>query len=184
MPLGGQWYELQTPIPLPQGGTGRYVIDFSSRIARDTKLLFPQKRNATSSGCLKVPILLLAQMKQTGHLFVMPLMKKRRVTNSSQKLLIGGGRPVRLDIEVVFAEGNPDTEGDSVIDEDADILGRVTIRPTDWADGIYVLQHATVTLDLDKPLATGVHKIYVLADPDDPTIEDKILGNIQEARQF
>ena len=85
---------------------------------------------------------------------------------------------------MIFAEGNPDGEGDSIIDDDANILGRLTVKPTDWADGTFMLQRVTVTLDLDKPLVTGVHKIYVLADPDDPGIDDQIRGNVQESRQF
>ena len=63
-------------------------------------------------------------------------------------------------------------------------LGRLTIRTADWVAGTYVLQHVTATLALDKPLVTGVHKIYALADPDDPSVDDQILGNVQEARQF
>ena len=37
---------------------------------------------------------------------------------------------------------------------------------------------------MKRPLVTGVHKIYVIADPDDPGIDDQILGNVQESRQF
>ena len=77
-------------------------------------------------------------------------MQPKKVINSSEKIVNIGGRPVRADIEVVFAEGNPDKEGDSIIDEDADIIGRVTIKSTDWADGIHALQRVTATLDLDK----------------------------------
>ena len=46
-------------------------------------------------------------------------------------------------------------------------------------------QHATAILDLKAPLKTGPHKIYVLADPENPDIDDDIAdGNVEEARVF
>ena len=183
VPLGGQWYELEKAIPLPRGGrqvryrllitdsTG-HEIAIPSKIERNI-VRVPEGPNIAigTDEADRAPIRYTFDEKKNGYQLV-------------GEIINIGGRPVRSDIEVVFAEGNPDAEGDSIIDEDADIIGRVTIKPTDWADGIHTLQRVTATLDLDKPLATGVHKIYVLADPDDPEIEDKILGNIPESRQF
>ena len=183
VPLGGQWYELEKPIPLPQGGRQvRYRLLITDSTGHE--LAIPSK---TERNIVKVP---------EGPNIAVGTDEADRAPiryafdeDKSGYQLIGevvniGGRPVRFDIEVVFAEGNPDKEGDSIIDEDADIIGRVTIKPADWKDGTHVLQRVTAILDLDKPLVTGVHKIYVLADPDDPGIEDEILGNIQESRQF
>ena len=183
VPLGGQWYELQTPIPLPQGGRQiRYRILITDRNGHEVAIPSKIERNI-----VKVPegpnIAVGADETDKA-----PIRYEFDAGKDAYQLVAEivntGGRPVRADIEVVFAEGNPDTEGDSVIDEDANILGRLIIKPTDWGNGTHVLQYVTATLDLDKPLLTGVHKIYVLADPDDPTVDDEILGNVQEARQF
>ena len=89
-----------------------------------------------------------------------------------------------VDIEVVFAAGNPDADGDHIVDEDADILGTVVVKATEWVDGTYVWQRATAILDLKIPLETGVHKVYAFADPDDPSIEDEIYGNVEEERNY
>ena len=183
VPLGGQWYELEKPIPLPKGGrqvryrllitdsTG-HEIAIPSKIERNI-VKVPEGPNIAigTDEADRAPIRYTFDAAKNGYQLV-------------GEIVNIGGRPVRADIEVVFAEGNPDKEGDSIVDEDADIIGRVTIKPTDWADGIHALQRVTATLDLDKPLATGVHKIYVMADPEDPAIEDDIYGNIPEARQF
>ena len=183
VPQGGQWYQLQTPIPLPQSGRQvRYRILITDSSGHEVAIPSKLERNI-----VKVPEgpNIAIGTDETGKA---PIRYKFDEEKNGYQLVAGivnsGGRPVRADIEVVFAEGNPDAERDSVIDENANILGRVTIKPTDWADGTYVLQHTTATLDLDKPLGTGVHKIYVLADPDDPGIDDEILGSVQESRQF
>ena len=183
VPQGGQWYHLQTPIPLPQGGRQvRYRILITDRTGHEIAIPSKLERNIVkvpegpniaigTDTADKAPIRYEFDEKKGNYQLV-------------AEIVNAGGRPVRADIEVVFAEGNPDGEGDGKIDDDADILGHVTVKVTDWVEGIHVLQHVTATLELDKPLATGVHKIYALADPDDPEIEDNIIGNVQEARQF
>ena len=88
------------------------------------------------------------------------------------------------DIEVIFAAGNPDADGDLIVDEDANIIGTVTVKVAEWVEGTFVWQRATAILNLETPLETGVHKIYVLADPEDPNIEDEIDGNVEEALHF
>ncbi len=183
VPLGGQWYELEKAIPLPQGGRQvRYRLLITDSTGHEIAIPSKIERNIVkvpdgpniaigTDEVDRAPIRYTFDEAKNGYQLI-------------GEIVNIGGRPVRADIEVVFAEGNPDAEGDSVIDEDADIIGRVTLKPTDWEDGIHTLQRVTAILELDKPLATGVHKIYVLADPDDPGIEDKMLGNIQESRQF
>ena len=183
VPLGGQWYELERNIPLPQGGRQvRYRLLITDSTGQEFAIPSKTERNIVrvpegpniaigTDEADRAPIRYAFDEEKKGYQLI-------------GEIVNIGGRPVRFDIEVVFAEGNPDVEGDSVIDEDAEIIGSVTIKPTDWVDGTYALQRVTATLDLDKPLVTGVHKIYVLADPDDPGIEDEITGNIQESRQF
>ena len=183
VPLGGQWFELERPIPLPQGGR---QIRYRLRITDSTghQIAIPSKTDRNIVRVPEGPNIAVGTDEADRAPIRYEFDKDKNGYQLVGEIINTGGRPVRADIEVVFAEGNPDAEGDSVIDEGADILGRITVKPTDWTDGIQVLQRATATLDLDKPLTTGVHKIYVLADPDDPEIEDEIRGNVQEARQF
>ena len=183
VPLGGQWYELQTPIPLPQGGRQiRYRILITDRSGNN--IVIPSKIERNIVKVPEGPNIAIGTDETNKAPIRYEFAEDKDAYQLVAEIVNTGGRPVRADIEVVFAEGNPDAEGDSIIDEDANILGRLIIKPTDWVDGTHVLQHVTATLDLDKPLLTGVHKIYALADPDDPTVEDEILGSVQESRQF
>ena len=183
VPLGGQWYELEKTIPLPQGGRQvRYRLLITDSTGHE--LAIPSKTERRIVRVPEGPNIAIGTDETDRAPIRYAFDEEKNGYQLIGEIVNIGGRPVRFDIEVVFAEGNPDAEGDSIIDEDADIIGRVTIKPTDWEDGTYALQHVSATLDLDKPLATGVHKIYVLADPDDPEIEDEIIGKIQESRQF
>ena len=183
VPLGGQWYELERLIPLPHGGR---QVRYRLRITDSTghQIAIPSKTDRNIVRVPEGPNIAVGTDESDRAPIQYTFDKEKSGYQLVAEIINTGGRAVLADIEVVFAEGNPDAEGDSVIDEDADIIGRVTIKPTDWADGTHVLQRTTAILDLDKPLTTGVHKIYVLADPDDPEIDDEIRGNIQEARQF
>ena len=183
VPLGGQWYELETAIPLPPGGRQvRYRLLITDSTGHE--IAIPSKIERNIVRVPEGPNIAIGTDETDRAPIQYTFDEEKNNYQLVGEIINIGGRLVRSDIEVVFAEGNPDAEGDSIIDEDADIIGRVTITPDDWTDGIHALQRVTATLDLDKPLATGVHKIYVLADPDDPEIEDEILGNIQESRQF
>lgn len=184
VPPGGQWYELETPILLPKGGRQiRYRIFITDSTGHEVVIPSKLERNIVRApegpniaiGTDKIdraPIRYVFDEKKNGFQLV-------------AELINNGGRPVIADIEVVFAAGNPDPDGDLVVDEDVNLLGTVTIKTTDWAEGTYVWQRATAILELDAPLKTGVHKIYVLADPEDPTIDDEIGdGKVEEARLF
>ena len=183
VPLGGQWYELERPIPLPHGGR---QVRYRLRITDSTghQIAIPSKTDRNIVRVPEGPNIAVGTDEADRAPIQYTFDKEKSGYQLVAEIINTGGRAVLADIEVVFAEGNPDAEGDSVIDEDADIIGRITVKPTDWIDGTHVLQRTTVILDLAKPLTTGVHKIYVLADPDDPEIDDEIRGNVQEARQF
>ena len=184
VPLGGQWYELETPIPLPRRGRQiRYRIyitdDSGHEVAMPSEL---ERYNVKLPEGPNVAI----GTDETDRAYIRYVFDED--TDGYQlvaELMNNGGRPVIADFEVVFAAGNPDTDGDLIIDEDADVIGTVTVEPTDWKEGTYVWQHTTAVLNLKAPLETGVHNIYVLADPEDPSIEDEIAdGNVEEDRVF
>ena len=181
VPQGGQWYELQTPIPLPKGGLQiRYQIHITDSTGH--KIIIPSKDERNIVTVPEGPNLAIGTDKADRAPIRYAFDEKKNVYQLVAELINNGLRPVLVDIEVVFAAGNPDADGDHIIDEDADILGTVIVKPTDWVDGTYVWQRATAILDLKIPLETGVHKVYALADPDDPSIEDKIYGSLDEAR--
>ena len=183
VPLGGQWYELETPIRLPTRGRRiryRILITDSNghKVAMPSQLeryvvSIPKGSNIAigTDKADRAPIQYIFDEERNGYQLI-------------AELINDGERPVIADIEVVFAEGNPDPDGDHIIDEEADIIGIVTVKTTDWVEGTYVQQRATATLNLNTPLETGIHRIYVLADPDDPSIDDKIDGNVEEAHRF
>lgn len=183
VPQGGQWYELQTPIPLPKGGLQiRYQILITD--SNGHEVIIPSKDQRNIVWVPKGPNLAIGTDKADRAPIRYAFDEKKNSYQLVAELINNGLRPVLVDIEVVFAAGNPDTDGDYIVDEDADILGTVVVKATDWVDGTYVWQHATAILDLKIPLETGVHKVYVLADPDDPSIEDKIDGNLDESDNY
>ena len=183
LPEDGQWYHLQTPILLPLGG-GKiryriYVTDSSG-----IEVVYPSANKRNEVDVPEGPNIAIA----TDGTSTAPI----RYTfdkNTGKYILIAelindGGRTVKTDIEVVFSEGNPDVGGDLQIDEGAEILGSITLNPDDWQEGDTVLQRTVVTLKLEENLATGVHKIYVLVDPEIDTTTDDIKGNIAEPSEF
>ena len=183
VPPGGRWYELETPIPLPPGGKQiRYRIKITDSTGHEVMIPSKTERNIVKAP--KGPNLAIGTDKIDRAPIRYAYDEKKNGYQLIAELINDGDRPVVVDIEVVFAQGNPDADGDLIVDEDADVLGTVIVKMTDWAEGTYVWQRATAILDLNAPLETGVHNIYVLADPEDPSIEDKIDGRVQEARFY
>ena len=183
VPQGGQWYELQTPIPLPKGGLQiRYQIHITDSTGHE--VILPSKDERNIVRVPDGPNLVIGTDEADRAPIRYAFDEKKNSYQLVAELINNGLRPVLVDIEVVFAAGNPDADGDHIVDEDADILGTVIVKTTDWVDGTYVWQRATAILDLKIPLETGVHKVYALADPDDPSIEDKIYGNLDEAYDY
>ncbi len=183
VPLGGQWYELETPISLPTGrrqiryrilitDSNGHKVAMPSEIERYV-VRVPEGPNIAigTDQTNRAPIQYIFDEDQNGYQLI-------------AELINNGGRPILSDIEIVFAQGNPDADGDLIVDADADIIGTTTVKVTEWVEGTYVWQRATATLNLNAPLETGIHRIYVLADPEDPSIDDKIDGNVEEDRIF
>ena len=178
---GGVWYKLQAPIPLPKRGKNvRYQIvvtdTANNRIQTERKTIkVPEGPNITvrSANLSSAPIRYTFSKELKAHTLI-------------ANLVNDGGLPIDVDIEVWFSEGNPDRNNDNQIDADAKVLGHVVVRANEWRPGNIDLQEVTATLILAEPLSTGLHRVYVLADPegenDDPT--DGIIGKINEPRTF
>ncbi|MCH8290157.1 hypothetical protein IH992_03505 [Candidatus Poribacteria bacterium] len=182
---GGQWYALQSPIPLPKGGKlVRYrvvVTDSSNHV-----VFFPSK---TQKQSLKVPEGANIAIA-TGPIGVAPIRyafsNELKAPTLTVELVNDGGREIDVDIEVWFSEGNPDRNGDSIIDPDADVFGSVLVRASEWEPGDTTLQKVTVILVLETPLSTGVHKVFVFADPETASDDhnDQIIGKLDEPRSY
>lgn len=176
---GGRWYKLQTAIPLPKGGqTVQYQIVVTDRtnhtIRTDKKSLrVPEGANIAIASAATAPLRYTFSKDRQAHTLI-------------AKLVNDGGQKIDAAIEVWFAEGDPDRNGDSQIDPEADILGRVLVRTDTWYSGETHLQETTATLILPEPLPTGFHQIYVFADPESPDDdhEDGVIGKLDEPRSL
>ena len=175
----GQWYKLQTAIPLPKGGqTVQYQIVVTDRtnhtIRTDKKSLrVPEGANIAIASAAIAPLRYTFSKEQNAHTL-------------TAKLVNDGGQKIDVPIEVWFAKEDPDRDGDGQIDREADILGRILVRPDAWHSGTTYLQETTATLILAKPLSTGSHRIYIFADPESPDDdhEDGVTGKLDEPRSF
>lgn len=179
LPPGGQWYEIQTPIPLPPGGRQvRYRI-----VITDTNGIVVEHPSKTQRINVRVPAGPNINIGTDGTSLPAIRYIFDEATNSYSllaEIINDGGRTVKTDIDVIFSEGNPDIEGDLILDEDVDILARTTIKPEDWKEGITALQHTIVIAPLKEALSTGVHKIYVLANPEVDLTDEISTGSVQE----
>ena len=177
----GTWYRIEKPIPLPKGGrVVRYTIharDVSNYIISSERKVVevPEGANLAiaSSANQIAPIRYRYSPKLKKHTLIADIVND-------------GGRPVNSAIEVWFSEGDADKNADQQIDRDALTLGHVDILPSDWKSGARSLQETTAILVLNTPLSTGLHKIYVFADPEGPEDDhgDFITGKLDEPRSF
>ncbi len=96
-----------------------------------------------------------------------------------------------VEVEVAFFSGNPDGDGNGVIDHDADLLGRTWIKPNDWIirNPLYQRSNAYIpdplntnpitTVAIPISLRIGVHDVFVYVDPifDETDKPGKVLEN-------
>ena len=177
----GKWYRIEKPIPLPKGGRviryTIYVKDVSnySIVSKRRVVDVPEGANLAiaSSADEIAPIRYHYSSKLRKHTLIADIVND-------------GGRPVNTAIEVWFSEGDADKNADQQIDRDAATLGHVNVLPNDWKPGARSLQETKAVLVLNTPLSTGLHKIYVFADPESPGDDHKdfITGKIDEPRSF
>ena len=180
---GGQWYELKDPIPLPRGGYKiRYRIEVTDINGFKSEYPGPNKRIEVRAP--QGPNLHIAADGSTRYPIQYSYNDKIKEYSIIAELVNNGGRTVKTDFDVIFAEGNPDIDSDFVVDSigntDAKIIGTITLQPDDWEDGETVLQKAVIRLPLPENLATGVHEIFVMLDPEVDTSTKDIIGRVIE----
>ncbi|MBM3239303.1 hypothetical protein FJZ31_23670 [Candidatus Poribacteria bacterium] len=176
-------YELEQPLPLPRGGQSiKYQIKIN-----DTEGNFVETEVETVTAPLGPN---LAVMQDLQSLAPQIFYTFSQMTLSA-KIENNGGKPLKTDVRVYFFDGNPDVNGDAIIDENAPILGYAVLKPEDWQSRegeapAEPLQTTTATINLKKPLTSGLHQIYVWADPELPGYDhqDGILGELEEPLYF
>ncbi len=180
---GGQWYELKDPIPLPRGGYKiRYRIEVTDINGFKSEYPGPNKRIEVRAP--QGPNLKIAADGSTRYPIQYTYNDKTKEYAIIAELVNNGGRTVKTGFDVIFAEGNPDIDGDFIVDSngnnDAKIIGTITLQPDDWEEGETVLQKTVVRLTLPENLATGVHEIFVMLDPEVDTSTKDIIGSVIE----
>ena len=174
---GGR-YELEQPLPLPRGGQS---IKFQIKVY-DTEGNLVETEMKTVTSPLG-PNLAVSQD-------VASLAPQIFYTFSQMSLSAiienNGGKPLRIEVPVYFFDGNPDVDGNAIIDETAPTLGSTILKTEDWQPDPEVLQTTTATITLEKPLTSGLHQIYVWVDPELPDYnhEDKLIGTLEEPLYF
>ena len=109
------------------------------------------------------------------------------------------GEDIKTPVEVAFFRGNPDIDDDTLVDDDAELLGTTRIQPKDWIqrnplansegtkdvyepDPLNTLPIATAALNLKNQLPTGTHDIFVYVDVTNTEADQpgKVLENDEE----
>ena len=179
---GGKW-ELEHPLPLPKGGQS---IKYQIKISDTEGNLVETEMEAVMAPL--GPNLAISQDLASLEPQIFYVFSQMEL---SAKLENNGGKSLKTDVSVYFFDGNPDVNGDAIIDENAPILGNTILKTEDWQprEGeapAEPLQTAIATITLKKPLTSGLHQIYVWADPElyDYDHEDRIMGELEEPLYF
>lgn len=190
----GVWYELKEPIPLPKGGK---LIKYTIIVEDDEDNIVSTKKST-----VEAPIganLTIARYPDSGSpMIAYEYSDQYKAWTLTAQLINNGGKNVRSAIWTYFFDGNPDRNGDNIVDEEAIaeteppslhhtvLVGRVRVSVDEWQtqeDGRSdILQSSVVNLQLHTSLKSGYHNIYVWADPELPGYdhEDHIDGEITE----
>ncbi|HIE27114.1 TPA: hypothetical protein EYP66_07495, partial [Candidatus Poribacteria bacterium] len=178
IPKDGGWYELEQPLPLPKGGQSiKYQIKVYDT---EGNLIETEVETVTAPLGANIAIAQDVESLAPQIFYIFSQM------SLSATLENNGGKPLKTDIRVYFFDGNPDVNGDAIIDENAPTLGYAILKPEDWQPNPEVLQTAIAKIELQKPLTSGLHQIYVWADPELPDYDhnDRIIGKLEEPLYF
>ncbi len=180
---GGQWWRLQTPIPLPQAE--RSIIYQILATDQDAKIVFYPSE--TERKTVKVPAnanLAIAPNPSDATSIRYARLEDGNMPVLMVDLINDGGIDVPVDVEVWFTEGNPDRDVNHQIDRDAKVIGKAVVKRNEWEPGDTAHQKVSVVLTLNKPLSRGRHDIHVFVDPIPPDHdpEDGVIGALDELR--
>jgi len=172
----GDWYELKEPLPLPRGG---YAIKYQI-IVEDGE----GNKVESESVSVEVPIehnLAVSQHSSAAATQIFYAFSKG-IWALSAKIDNNGSKPVNKKISVYFFDGKPDEDQNTIVDENASVLGYANVLPKDWQGGKDVLQIAYPAITLSSPLAPGIHNIFVWIDPELPHFDhdDDTIGQLYE----
>jgi hypothetical protein len=171
-------YRTEAPIPLPETGYSLHywvvVVDVDDRKAVSPEEIVP------------APIGINLAVSQHGEA-TSPEIGYEYSPQMSRWIMWAefennGDKPLEKQVLVCFFDGDPDRDGDGIVDQEAPTLGKAVLPPEVWEEGDHPIQKARVELPLKKPLSSGIHKIYVWIDPEMPDYdhEDKVHGEIKE----
>ncbi|HID55680.1 TPA: hypothetical protein EYP37_04060 [Candidatus Poribacteria bacterium] len=171
-------YKTEEPIPLPEAGYSVHyevrAMDVENRITASLEQTVPAPIGINLAisypGEATSPKMGYEYSKEIGGWIIWAEFENK------------GDKPVKDPVLVCFFDGDPDKNGDGVIDTDAKILGKAVVPPESWQKAKDVMQRIRVELLLKRPLDSGVHKIYAWIDPEMPEYdhEDKVRGKIKE----
>ena len=178
---GGQWWRLQSPIPLPPAERS-IVYQILVNDGNNRTVFYPSE---TEQRRVSVPV--NANLAIAANPPGVTSIRYGRLEDGNAPVLMvdlinDGGSDVPVDVEVWFTEGNPDRDADHKIDEDAKVVGHVVVNTNDWERGDTFHQKITAILTLSEPLSRGTHEIHVYIDPELPhhNQEDRIIGALHE----
>ena len=180
---GGQWWRLQTPIPLPQDE--RSVIYQILATDQDKNIVFyPSETERKTVKVAANANLAIAPNPPDATSIRYVRLEDGNVPVLMVDLINDGGNDVPVDVEVWFTEGNPDRNVDYQIDRDAKVIGKVVVNTNDWEPGDTAHQKVTAVSTLKEPLSRGHHEIHVFVDPTPPdrNPENGVFGALDETR--
>ena len=180
---GGQWWRLQSPIPLPKANRS-VIYQILATDQGNNVVYYPSE---TERKTVKVPAnanLAIAPNPIDGASIRYLRLEDDNVPVLMADLINDGGNDVPVDVEVWFTEGDPDRNVDYQIDRDAKVIGKVVVNTNDWEPGDTTHQQVTAVLTLNEPLSRGHHEIHVFVDPTPPdhAPENRVFGALDEVQ--
>ena len=188
-----RWWELPAPLPAPTDGSAfRYDFEVTDTdgfvVQSDYYRFYPYKYpnlSVVSKRREKVGQInyKLSDPKDAaqGHSLSVDI-EVEGSTNSNDAIisdnnLISALGLSDVDVEVAFFSGNPDIDGNRIVDADANLLGKTQIKPDDWVVRNPLIQKSNAytpdplntnpiaTVAIPVSLRSGIHDVFVYVDP-------------------
>lgn len=202
-----RWWKLPQPLPVPTDGSAlRYDIQVTDTdgftVRSDIYRFYPY-----TYPNLSVVVSREGRIRQIGYKLGSPEndelgrllsvdIQVAATANSSDEALSESDLLTILglsdvNVEVAFFSGNPDTDDNGIVDEEAHLLGKSQISPEDWVvrnplnqrseaytpDPLNINPIANVTIPMS--LRNGLHDVFVYVDPifSESDMPGKVLEN-------